>query len=50
MLVLSSGQRAQLLKVFESNWDDEWGVIHGIMGDDDGPLPAIPERLIMYPV
>ena len=47
LLVLSSGQRAQLLKVFESNWDGEWGVIHSIMGDDDGPLPAIPERLIV---
>jgi hypothetical protein len=46
-LVLSSSQREQLLRMFESNWDEEWGVLNGIMGDDDAPLPAIPERLIM---
>jgi hypothetical protein len=47
MLVLSRSQREQLLRLFESNWDEEWGVLNGVMGDDDAPLPAIPERLIM---
>ena len=47
MLVLSGGQREQLLKMFESNWDEEWGVLNGALGDDEAPLPAIPERLIM---
>jgi hypothetical protein len=46
-LLLSSSQREQLLKMLESNWDEEWGVLNGVMGDDEAPLPAIPERLIM---
>jgi hypothetical protein len=46
-LTLSSSQREQLLRVFDSNWDEEWGVLNGVMGDDEAPLPAIPERLIM---
>jgi hypothetical protein len=45
-LMLSTSQREQLLKMFESNWDEEWGVLSGVMGDDEAPLPAIPERLI----
>jgi len=47
LLVMSSSQRAQLLKIFESNWDDEWAVMQSVMGDDDGPLPAIPDRLVL---
>ena len=31
-LVLSSSQREQLLRLFESNWDEEWGVLHGHYG------------------
>jgi hypothetical protein len=47
MLLLSSTQREQLLKLFESHWDEEWGVLNGgVMGDNEGPLPAIPESLI----
>ena len=45
-LVLSTGQRAQLAKILESNWDDEWGVMHTLLDEDDGPLPAIPDRLV----
>ena len=46
-LLLSSSQREQLLRLFESNWDEEWGVLNGVMGDDEAPLPAaIPTRLI----
>ena len=44
MLMLSSSQRERLLKLFESNWDDEWGVLNGVLGDDDGaacrPFPT----------
>ena len=47
LLVLSSSQRAQLLKIFESNWDDEWAAMQSVIGDDDGPLPAIPDRLVV---
>jgi hypothetical protein len=47
MLILSSGQRERLLKMFESNWDAEWGVIISVLEDDDGPLPAIPDRLVV---
>jgi hypothetical protein len=47
MLILSSSQREQLLKMFKSNWNEEWGLIGGVLGDDDGPLPAIPDKLIV---
>jgi hypothetical protein len=46
MLLLSSSQREQLLRLFESNWDEEWGVLNSDMGDDEGTFPAIPDRLI----
>ena len=32
MLVLSGSQREQFLKLFESNWDEEWGVLNGVSG------------------
>jgi hypothetical protein len=47
MLILTSDQRARLLRLFESNWDDEWDVIGSILGDDAAPFPAIPDRLIV---
>jgi hypothetical protein len=47
MLMLSSSQREQLLRLFASNWNEEWGVMGGVLGDDDGPLPAIPDKLIV---
>jgi hypothetical protein len=45
-LLLSSTQREQFAKLFESNWDDEWGALNGVMCDDEGRFPAVPDRLI----
>jgi hypothetical protein len=47
MLILSSSQRERLLRLFESNWNDEWRALGSVMGDDDGPMVAIPDRLIV---
>ena len=47
-LMLSSSQREQLLRLFESSWDEEWGVLDGLLGDDEAPLPAaFPTRPII---
>jgi hypothetical protein len=46
-LILSTGQRERILRVLDSNWDEEWGVVSGVIDDDPGPLPAIPDRLIV---
>jgi hypothetical protein len=47
ILILSSDQRAQLSRVLDANWDDEWGAIVDIQHDDGSPFPAIPYRLIL---
>jgi hypothetical protein len=48
MFILSSSQREQILRLLESNWNEEWGAMGGgVLGDDDGPLPAIPDKLIV---
>jgi hypothetical protein len=46
MLILSSTQRERFLKMLESNWKEEWGVVSSVMDDDDRPLPAIPDKLV----
>ena len=46
-LILSTGQRERILRVLDSNWDEEWCVVSGVIDDDPGPLPAIPDRLIV---
>ena len=33
--------------MFESNWKGEWGATMSVLGDDEAPLPAIPDRLIV---
>ncbi len=47
MLILTGAQRDRLVQVFESNWKDKWGATMSVMGDDEAPLPAIPDRLIV---
>src|SRR5262249_55664295 len=47
MLILSSSQRERLLGLFEANWNDEWGALGSVLGDDDGPIVAIPDRLVV---
>lgn len=46
-LYFSTAQREVILKLIESNWDDEWGASTlGNLGDEGFPFPAIPTRLI----
>ncbi len=46
-LVLTGDQRDRLTRMFESNWDDEWGATLGLMADEDSSFPAIPDRLVL---
>ncbi len=47
-LCFSTAQRELILKIIESNWDDEWGASTlGNLGDEGFPFPAIPSRLIV---
>jgi hypothetical protein len=46
-LILSTSQRERLLRLFASNWNDEWGAMGSVLGDDDGPIVAIPDRLVV---
>ena len=47
-LIFSTAQRELVLKIIESNWDDEWGTSTlGSLGDEGFVFPAIPSRLIV---